>query len=161
MQSRAQENSEDGRWSWPLIVSWTVLRFRFQQLVVRNVFVAHSCWKSELWSRQVAWHWRGPYHLNMYCCGGGRGWPLRSAGQRASDELLMVLRAYIFLNVQVFKIQCMQHTHTHTHTHNHMWSLWMLSSTIHSIKPTAGLGCSCRCCTHSLTPVWWSVSYKL
>ena len=51
----------------------------------------------------------------MYCCGGGGGgggWPLRSAGQRAWDELLMVLRVYTFLNVQVFKIQCMQHTHT-------------------------------------------------
>ena len=80
-------------------------------------FVARSCWKSELRSRQVAWHWRGPYHLSMYCCGGagGGGWPLRSAGQRAWDELLMVLRAHTFLNVQVFKIQCMQHTHTQSY----------------------------------------------
>ena len=53
----------------------------------------------------------------MHCCGGagGGGWPLQSAGQRAWDELLMVLRAHTFLNVQVFKIQCMQHTHTQSY----------------------------------------------
>ena len=35
----------------------------------------------------------------------------------------MVLRAYIFLNVQVFKIQCMQHTHTHTYTQSYVVSV--------------------------------------
>ena len=32
--------------------------------------VPHSCWKSKSLSTQVALHWWGPHHLNIYCSGG-------------------------------------------------------------------------------------------
>ena len=40
-------------------------------------FVLHNYWKRKLRSTQVASHWWGPHHLNVYCSGGG-GRSLRS-----------------------------------------------------------------------------------